>query len=62
MDIGELEGEVEGSDDQINELRVTRKREETKGQHIKEDKGSSLGKRRHREGTRSKKQTMGRTA
>ena len=58
MDIGEVEGEAEGSDDQIDELRGTRKpRRDEKSTH---HQGSSVGKRRHQEGTRSEKQTTGR--
>ena len=57
MDIGEVEGEAEGSDDQIDELRGTRKpRRDEKSTH---HQGSSVGKRRHQEGTRSEKQTTG---
>ena len=46
MEIGEVEGEFEGSDDQIDGLREAQGiREEMKGQHIKEDRRNSPGER-----------------
>ena len=42
MDIGEVDGEDEGSDDQIVSREAQGGREETKCRHIKEDQGNSL--------------------
>ena len=60
MCIGEVEGEVEGNDDQIDGVRSTRRpREETKCRHGNEGKGrirshglegSSSGERSNQEG------------
>ena len=47
-DIGEVQGEVKSSYDQIDELRGTRKpRRDERSTRSKRDQGSSPGKRRH---------------
>ena len=62
MDIGEVEGEIEGSDDQIDKLRGARKPRRDERSTHQRGPGNSPGERLHWEGTRSEKQTTGMTA
>ena len=59
MDSGEVEGEVEGSDDQIGELRVAKKPRRDEKVNTSKRTGSSPGEHCHREGTRSEMHTTG---
>ena len=52
MDSGEVEGEVEGSDDQIGELSGARKPRRDEKVNTSKRTGSSPGEHRHREGTK----------
>ena len=61
MDIGEAEGEIEGSDDQIDELRGARKPRRDERSTHQRGPGNSPGERHHWEGTRNEKQTTGLT-
>ena len=57
MDIGEVEVEIEGSDDQIAELRGARKPRRDERSTHQRGLGNSPGERHRWEGTRSERQT-----